>query len=52
MEKDTESTAISLDENTEDNFCDNPTVDLITEGIVGLFKSSVVKLNEVILQSK
>ncbi|KAF7270585.1 hypothetical protein GWI33_016476 [Rhynchophorus ferrugineus] len=45
MDIDTESTATSLDENTE-NFCDNPTRDTIAEGLMGLIKPTVDQLDE------
>ncbi|XP_060516478.1 SNAPIN protein homolog isoform X9 [Cylas formicarius] len=45
MEMDSESTATSVDENTE-NFCDNPTRDTIAEGLMGLIKPTVDQLVE------
>ncbi|XP_030749656.1 SNAPIN protein homolog isoform X2 [Sitophilus oryzae] len=45
MEMDSESTATSIDENTE-NFCDNPTRDTIAEGLMGLIKPTVDQLDE------
>ncbi|KAL1502164.1 hypothetical protein ABEB36_007350 [Hypothenemus hampei] len=45
MEADTESTATSIDENTE-NFCENPTRDTIAEGLMGLIKPTVDQLDE------
>lgn len=45
MDKDSDSTVTSLDENTE-NFCNNPTRDILAEGIINLFKPSVEKLDE------
>ncbi|KAJ8979472.1 hypothetical protein NQ317_002822 [Molorchus minor] len=45
MELDSESTATSLDENTE-NFCENPTRDTLTEGLMGLIKPTVDQLDE------
>ena len=45
MDQDSESTATSLDENTE-NFCDNPTRDTLAEGLMGLFKPAVDQLDE------
>ncbi|XP_067623365.1 SNAPIN protein homolog [Eurosta solidaginis] len=45
MDKDSDSTVTSLDENTE-NFCTNPSRDILAEGIVNLFKPSVEKLDE------
>lgn len=45
MEKDTDSTLTSLDENTE-NLCDNPTRDTLAEGIVSLFQPIIDKLDE------
>ncbi|XP_055379475.1 SNAPIN protein homolog [Condylostylus longicornis] len=43
---DTDSTVTSLDENTEENFCDNPTRDILAEGIISVFKPTVDKLDE------
>lgn len=45
MEKDSDSTATSLDENT-DNFCDNPTRDILAEGLINVFKPAVDRLDE------
>lgn len=45
MDGDTESTATSVDENTE-NFCDNPTRDTLAEGLMGLIKPTVDQLDE------
>ncbi|XP_055916723.1 SNAPIN protein homolog [Eupeodes corollae] len=45
MDKDSDSTVTSLDENTE-NFCNNPTRDILAEGIINLFKPSVDRLDE------
>lgn len=45
MEKDTDSTLTSLDENTE-NLCDNPTRDTLAEGIVSLFQPIIDKLDD------
>lgn len=45
MEKDSDSTVTSIDENTE-NFCDNPTRDILAEGIIGLFKPTVDHIDE------
>lgn len=45
MDGDTESTATSVEENTE-NFCDNPTRDTLVEGLMGLLKPTVDKLDE------
>nr|AEE62243.1 unknown [Dendroctonus ponderosae] len=45
MDVDSESTATSLDENTE-NFCENPTRDTIAEGLMGLIKPTVDQLDE------
>lgn len=45
MDLDSESTATSLDENTE-NFCDNPTRDTLAEGLMGLIKPTVDQLDE------
>ncbi|XP_060516456.1 uncharacterized protein LOC132695879 isoform X4 [Cylas formicarius] len=45
VEMDSESTATSVDENTE-NFCDNPTRDTIAEGLMGLIKPTVDQLVE------
>lgn len=45
MEADTESTATSVDENTE-NFCENPTRDTLAEGLMGLIKPAVDQLDE------
>lgn len=45
MEHDSESTVTSLEENTE-NFCDNPTRDILADGIIGLFKSTADQLQE------
>lgn len=45
MERDSESTLTSADENTE-NFCDNPTRDTLAEGLVSLFKPIIDQLDE------
>lgn len=45
MDVDSESTATSVDENTE-NFCDNPTRDALAEGLMGLIKPTVDQLDE------
>ncbi|RZC32503.1 Snapin Pallidin, Methyltransf 26, and/or MTS domain containing protein [Asbolus verrucosus] len=45
MDVDSESTATSIDENTE-NFCDNPTRDTLAEGLMGLIKPTVDQLDE------
>lgn len=45
MEKDSDSTLTSLDENTE-NLCDNPTRDNLAEGIVSLFQPIIDKLDD------
>ncbi|XP_061387071.1 SNAPIN protein homolog [Musca vetustissima] len=45
MDKDSDSTVTSLDENTE-NFCSNQTRDILAEGILNLFKPVVEKLDE------
>lgn len=43
---DSDSTVTSLDENTENNFCDNPRLDTLAEGIIGIFISTVDQLQE------
>ncbi|KAK9884017.1 hypothetical protein WA026_004952 [Henosepilachna vigintioctopunctata] len=45
MDVDSESSATSFDENTE-NFCDNPTRDILAEGLMGLIKPTVDQLDE------
>ncbi|XP_019877730.1 SNAPIN protein homolog [Aethina tumida] len=45
MDVDSESTATSIDENTE-NFCENPTRDTLAEGLMGLIKPTVDQLDE------
>ncbi|XP_055308901.1 SNAPIN protein homolog [Sitodiplosis mosellana] len=45
MEKDSDSTLTSLDENTE-NLCDNPTRDTLAEGIVSLFQPIIDQLDD------
>ncbi|XP_072387031.1 SNAPIN protein homolog [Diabrotica undecimpunctata] len=45
MDLDSESTATSLEDNTE-NFCDNPTRDTLAEGLMGLIKPTVDQLDE------
>lgn len=45
MDKDSDSTVTSLDENTE-NFCNNHTRDILAEGILNIFKPVVEKLDE------
>lgn len=45
MDGDSESTATSVDENTE-NFCENPTRDTLAEGLMGLIKPAVDQLDE------
>ncbi|XP_044744809.1 SNAPIN protein homolog [Coccinella septempunctata] len=42
---DASPSAISFDENTE-NFCDNPTRDILAEGLMGLIKPTVDQLDE------
>lgn len=42
---DTESTTTSADENTG-NLCDNPTRDTLAEGLLGLLKPTVDKLDD------
>ncbi|KAL7740043.1 hypothetical protein ACLKA6_012396 [Drosophila palustris] len=44
-DKDSDSTVTSLDENTE-NFCTNPTRDILAEGITNLFKPTIERLDE------
>ncbi|XP_037957083.1 SNAPIN protein homolog [Teleopsis dalmanni] len=51
MDKDSDSTVTSLDENTE-NFCTNQTRDILAEGILNLFKPSVERLDERIHATK
>ncbi|KAF5301136.1 hypothetical protein FQR65_LT08966 [Abscondita terminalis] len=45
MDEDSQSSATSVDENTE-NFCDNPTRDTLAEGLMGLIKPTVDQLDE------
>nr|CAI5845479.1 unnamed protein product [Callosobruchus analis] len=45
MDLDSESTATSIDESTE-NLCDNPTRDTLAEGLMGLIKPTVDLLDE------
>lgn len=45
MERDSDSSTTSLDENTE-NLCDNPTRDTLAEGLVNLFQPVVDQLDE------
>lgn len=45
MEVDTESTNTSVDDKTED-FCDNPTRDALTEGLMRLLKPTIDQLEE------
>ncbi|XP_018327187.1 SNAPIN protein homolog [Agrilus planipennis] len=45
MDPESESTTTSVDDNTE-NFCDNPTRDALTEGLMGLIKPTVDQLDE------
>lgn len=45
MDKDSDSTVTSVDENTE-NLCDNPTRDTLAEGIISLFQPVIDKLDE------
>ncbi|KAL3286691.1 hypothetical protein HHI36_001186 [Cryptolaemus montrouzieri] len=45
MDIDSESSATSFDENTE-NFCDNPTRDILAEGLMGLIKPTVDQLDD------
>lgn len=45
MEVDTESTNTSIEDKTED-FCDNPTRDALTEGLMRLFKPTIDQLDE------
>lgn len=42
---DSDSTVTSLEENTE-NFCTNPTRDILAEGITNLFKPTIERLDE------
>ncbi|XP_065171500.1 SNAPIN protein homolog [Atheta coriaria] len=51
MDIDSESTATSLDENTE-NFCDNPTRDTLAEGLMGLIKPTVDQLDDRVKATK
>lgn len=44
--KDSTSTATSLDDENTENFGSNPTRDILAEGILGLFKPSVDKLDQ------
>lgn len=45
MDIDSESTATSIDDNTE-NFCENPTRDTLAEGLMGLIKPTIDNLDE------
>lgn len=45
MDQDSESTVTSLEENTE-NFCDNPTRDILADGIICLFRNVADQLQE------
>ncbi|KAK6618704.1 hypothetical protein RUM43_013095 [Polyplax serrata] len=45
MEVDTESTNTSVEDKTED-FCDNPTRDALTEGLMRLLKPTIDQLEE------
>lgn len=51
MDVDSESTATSIDENTE-NFCDNPTRDTLAEGLMGLIKPPVDQLDELVRSTR
>lgn len=42
---DSDSTVTSIEENTE-NFCDNPTRDILADGIISVFKSTADQLQE------
>lgn len=44
-QEDSESTVTSIEENTE-NFCDNPTRDILADGIISLFKSTADQLQD------
>lgn len=46
MEQESDSTITSLDENTEENLCDNPTRDTLAEGLISLFQPVVDQLDE------
>ena len=43
---DSESTVTSLEEENTENFCDNPTRDILADGILCLFKFTVDQLQE------
>ena len=51
MDLDTESDNTSLYDKTED-FCDNPTRDALTEGIMSLLKPTIDKLDERVRASR
>lgn len=51
MDVDSESTATSIDENTE-NFCDNPTRDTLAEGLMGLIKPPLDQLDELVRSTR
>lgn len=45
MDVETESTGTSVEE-TSENLCDNPTRDTLAEGLMGLLKPTVDRLDE------
>lgn len=45
MDIDSESTATSIDDNTE-NYCENPTRDTLAEGLMGLIKPTIDNLDD------
>lgn len=44
--EDSESTVTSFEDENTENFCDNPTRDSLSEGLVGLFKPAIDQLEE------
>ncbi|XP_026463830.1 SNAPIN protein homolog [Ctenocephalides felis] len=48
---DSETTNSSIDENTE-NFCDYPTRDTLSEGLMGIFKPAIDQLEERVQATK
>lgn len=44
--EDSESTVTSFEDENTENFCDNPTRDTLSEGLVGLFKPAIDQLEE------
>lgn len=51
MDRDSDSTVTSLDENTE-NLCENQNRDILAKGILNLFKPVIEKLDEQVRETR